>query len=421
MFLVRLTLFLSLFASLNLSADSNTTIEQTDTNETLEQNSSYIDWTHDVVSKNVVDISKKIDTTLSDLLQSSENNGSLLQDQNISSENNNSFLKDKNISSDDNRSSSIDNNISSENNGSLLQDQNISSEKNNSFLKDKNKSSKITKDGQSIDAFYKNKKYIDETDETYVSVRLYSYFQSKEPSQYNAAVNAQVPLSHTQKKFHIFIENLNQESTNDLVQQEPQPPEYPPIIGVNYFTLIYRGIKSKHFIATQGLNPLARARYYGDFKAGRWNIEPAQTFTYSVQDKFEEESNIYFDNQTSDFTLFRIVLHRKTKEKMDGMDYGISFQYYWSLKKNTGLSLSQSFSGNTEYQYIEKNSVTDQKPQTYSGINNYATSISWRKNIFKEWFFYQITPGVNFHKQYDYQANYTLIFLFDLYFGNLKY
>ncbi len=96
------------------------------------------------------------------------------------------------------------------------------------------------------------------------------------------------------------------------------------------------------------------------------------------------------------------------------MDYALSFQYYYSPQKNTGLGISQSFLGNTEYQY-----VTEQKMQTYGGINNYVTSLSWRENIWKDWFYYQISPGVSFHKQYDYNPNYILIFLVDIYFGSL--
>ncbi len=329
-----------------------------DTNTSIQEKESYIDKKHNFASKQVVHLSENIDTKLNRFLQSFDDNSSSLED--------------------------------------------------------KHQNSEIWQHEQSIDTFYQNKKFSDETDETYISVRLGSYFQSKEPSQYNARVNAQIPLVRSQKKINLFIKNVNQETMNSLTQKENQNTQSSSIIGINYFVPLVSYIKSKYSIATQGLNPLAEASYYLELHAGKWNIEPVQSFKYSRNDKFEEESNIYFDNPIAELSLFRIALHRKTKENIKGMDYALSFQYYYSPQKNTGLGISQSFLGNTDYQY-----VTEQKMQTYGGINNYVTSLSWRENIWKDWFYYQISPGVSFHKQYDYNPNYILIFLVDIYFGSL--
>ena len=377
MFMLRI-LFLSLFIGINLSADTNVTIEQSDanmtieqndanvtneqndTNVTMDQNSSYVDIVHRKISTKVVDISEKIDTTLSGFMRDDENNTS---------------SKDKNITAE------------------------------------------IQRYEQSIDAFYKNKKYTEETDETYVSIRLFSYFQTKEKSQYDASVNAQVPLVRSQKRFKLFIENLSKDSSEAHLPQEPQKSDSTPTIGISYFAPLYEKIKSKFYIASQGLNPLAKARVYVDIKAGQWTIEPVQTFTYSIKDKYEEETNLYFDYPTSKTSLFRTTLHRRTRDKADGMDYGLSLQHFWTLKRRAGISLTQSFGGNTEYEFLNKYG----EKEKYREVSYYGTSLSWRENILKEWLYYQITPGINFQKQYDFQVNYTISFLFDIYFGNLNY
>lgn len=371
-------LFLSLFLGLDLFADTNTTIEQSDanmtivqsdenvtsgqndTNVTMDQNSSYIDRMHRNISTKVVDISEKIDMTLSGFLRDAESN---------------------------------------------------------STASDKNVSIETKQYEQSIDAFYKNKKYTEKTDETYVSVRLFSFFQTKDKSQYDASINAQVPLVRSQKRFKLFVENLSKDSSEAHQPQEPQTTDNTPTVGVSYFAPLYEKIKSKFYIASQGLNPLAKARAYADFKAGEWTIEPVQTFTYSIKDRFEEETNLYFDYPTSNTTLFRTTLHRKTREKTEGMDYGLSFQHYWKLKRRAGISLTQAFGGNTEYEFLNKYG----QKEKYREVSYYGTSLSWRKNILRDWLFYQVTPGVNFQKQYDFQVNYTISFLVDIYFGNLNY
>jgi hypothetical protein len=94
------------------------------------------------------------------------------------------------------------------------------------------------------------------------------------------------------------------------------------------------------------------------------------------------------------------------------MDYGLGFTYYHTAKKNSGLSLSQSFWGNTKYRTVDK-------PESFSGISNYTTAVTWRKSIWRKWFVYEVQPAVSFHRQYDYEPNYTLQFNIELYFGNI--
>ncbi|WP_151900186.1 hypothetical protein [Sulfurimonas hydrogeniphila] len=136
-----------------------------------------------------------------------------------------------------------------------------------------------------------------------------------------------------------------------------------------------------------------------------------QIFEYSSKESFTERTFIYFDNTLTDRSLLRLTLHRETKTKVKGMDYDISAQYYWNFNKKNILSISEIFSGNTEY-------TTEQSSKKYSGINNYATVLTFRKNIWKKWFFYQISPSVNFHKENSYKANYAIAFLINLYFGD---
>lgn len=268
---------------------------------------------------------------------------------------------------------------------------------------------------KSIDEFYQNKKFNEETDETFINIRTDAYFQSKEKAQYNAQISVQFPLVKSQKNLNIFIKDSRDEELNDLVNI--QEIDTVTIIGLNYFAPIFYKIKSKYTLATHGVEPLIQAKYFMNFNLSSWKIEPIQTFTYSTQDRFEEETNIYFDNKIDEKSLGRFVMRRKTKNKVKGMEYSFSFQYFYSPKENTSISFSQSFLGNTAYEY----NLNDTTTSVYNGIYNYTTSFIWRKNIYKKWLFSQIVPTLSFHKKYEYNPNYTLVVLFDFYFGKLKY
>jgi len=332
-----------------------------DTNVTTQKESSYIDETHTTISRKVLDWSRTIDTTLSSWLGNAETN-----------------------------TTTVGSNVSD--NASVNQ-------------------------VKSIDSFFQNDKYLDETDNTFVRVRLDSYFQSKESSDFNLRVSAQLPFNKCKQNFKIFIEDITLDNAKNILKDDLEEDRLVSDIGVHYFAPERYGIESRYSLGFSGIAPFVRARYNMSIKTDEWQIDPVQLFKYSTKDEFEEETNIYFDKQFKELSLFRIQLHRKTQAEINGMDYGLALQYYWSPKKDTGLRLSQSFWGNTEYKYIVDKNAKFPKTKSYSGINNYVTSFSWRENIWRKWFYYEVRPGVNFHKQYDYEPNYTIRLFVDFYFG----
>ncbi len=170
---------------------------------------------------------------------------------------------------------------------------------------------KISDNQKSIDEFYQNKKFSEETDETYINIRTDSYLQSKENIEYNVQLNAQFPLIKSQKNLNLFIKDSKDEELSDLVNT--QEIDTATTIGLNYFAPIFYKIKSKYTFATHGVNPLIEAKYFMSFNINKWKIEPIQTFTYSTENKFVEQTDIYFDNKMSERSLGRFVMHRKTK------------------------------------------------------------------------------------------------------------
>jgi len=94
------------------------------------------------------------------------------------------------------------------------------------------------------------------------------------------------------------------------------------------------------------------------------------------------------------------------------MDYKFVFQLYLNSKEDAGLKFSQSFSGNTKY--IKRNN------NLYKGVNNYSTALSYRATIWRKWFYYEVTPSVNFQEKHAYKANYVLQFFLDFYFGRVN-
>ena len=261
----------------------------------------------------------------------------------------------------------------------------------------------------SIDEFFKNEKFLDETEKRFVRVQFGAIFQSKESTEHMFKIRVQIPLSKTKKNIQLFIDNTEQDYFTDEASDNTKKA---PDIGVSYSSLEYYGIKSKYSIVTNDLNVYIQARYSKAFKTSKWKIEPTQQFKYLIKDGWQEETNLYFDRTLEKSSLFRTTLNRRTRAHVDGMDYSLSFSYYRTAKRNTGLSLAQSFLGNTKFKTVDK-------PVSYSGISNYSTTVSWRQSIWRKWFIYEVQPAISFHRLYDYEPNYILRLNLEFYFGHI--
>ena len=270
---------------------------------------------------------------------------------------------------------------------------------------------------KSIDSFFQTNKFVNETEKTFLRVNFSSLFQTKGSNDFRYKIRARLPLSRTKKSYNLFIEDMQENGSNTALDNGSINQSTSTAVGVNYFAAKTYGIESKYSIGTSGFHPFVRARYNLNYELSKWKIEPVQTFKYSANRKFEEETSIYFDKNIQDSQLLRFILYRHTQEKVKGMDYALSAQYYHTLKDKTAISISQSFSGNTKYEDVPYGTLYTPGSHTYGGINNYSTILNFRQSVWRKWFFYEVSPGFNFHRQHDYKVNYSVLFSVDMYFG----
>ncbi len=264
---------------------------------------------------------------------------------------------------------------------------------------------RITKYSKPIDTFFKNDKYLDETEDIFIRLRMDSDLKSKKTDHFGLKLNAQLPFNKCKEKWKLFIQDISLHDDERIATEEEQNTD----IGISYYKKIKHGIDSRYSLGLSGIHPFIRGRYGWDLNFKTWKIEPIQTFKYSNKDYFEEETNIYFD-KTFKKNIFRIKLHRKTSSRVQGMDYSFSFQYYFNARKKSGMRISQSFLGNTKYTHYSKT-------HKHTGIHNYVSSLSWRASIWRKWFYYEIRPAVNFHRENNYSPQYSMRFFIDFYFG----
>ncbi len=163
--------------------------------------------------------------------------------------------------------------------------------------------------------------------------------------------------------------------------------------------------------------PYVKGRFSYLKNAGTWLIEPVQTIEYSIKDEFREDTKLYLDTEVIEKVKFRLEFSRGSQSKSRGMDYASIVSLFWTPQSRTGLELRQGIYGNTKYEYISDEAM--QKIEVYSGINNYVTTLTFRQNIYRKWLFYEVSPGVDFQKNHDFNPNYRFYVRLDAFFGKM--
>jgi len=269
------------------------------------------------------------------------------------------------------------------------------------------------------DKFFLSDKFIEETNEPFLRVTPEYRVNSKSTfdDKFRLKVRAHLPLSRSKKRFRLFVGNLDNDNISDTLDNDNGKNK--PEIGVNYFSPEYYGIRSKYSIGIHGVYPFARARYSTDFNPGNWNLEFVQTFEYFADDGFEEKSQGFFDTAFLNLSLFRLFVERSTEEKSSGMSYSAGAIMFWQPSYKAGLTLTQAVFGNTKYGYYQDNDSLNNPLENMSGINKYYTSVKYRQNFFRKWLFYELEPAVDFDARNDFEANYSLMLRFDIFYGDL--
>lgn len=390
------------------------TLCNAENNQSIDNNVSYIDDIHKTVSETVLDWADILDTKVSAWLETNSTDNNSTIESNTTIETNSTSIQffESNITDPKKKTT-----VTSLNTYKTTESNDTAVVKSVTVVYDKNrKVSKLEEKSYAVDKFFQNEKYLNDTENTYIRVRLQSFFQTKDSNDFDLKLRAQIPFSKSRKNIKIFVDDLTMENADNVLRDTTNNDKSKPDIGIHFFAPI-RTIKSRYSIGLSGIDPFVRARYNFPIIVDEWLIDTVQLFQYSTDDKFEEETNIYFDRSWGKKSLVRIQLHRSTHQETDGMDYFLSAQYFRATKKDAGYGLQQAFIGNTKYEYTINNGVVLPDTETFGGINSYITTFSWRENIWRDWFYYELRPSVSFERQYDYEPNYRALIFFDFYFG----
>lgn len=265
-----------------------------------------------------------------------------------------------------------------------------------------------------IDEFYKDENYLDTINRSFVLVRGGYDYDKRGDSSLFYNVKARIKLPETQGKLQLYISENTRDNTKLSYAQHASTNSG---IGLKYYMpALFEHLYTNASVGISHIdNPYAKARIEYPFFQRNWLFKPVENFKFSLENEFEEWTDLYFDRKLSDSEMVRLLLQRSTKSNVRGMDYLAQFSYMNTLKNQIGFNHYIAMSGRikdligTEY----GNGTTPQE-----GIYEYSAGTIWRQKVLGNYLFYQIQPIVTFHEQYNFKPDYIFRFSLDFYFGN---
>jgi hypothetical protein len=266
-----------------------------------------------------------------------------------------------------------------------------------------------------FNSYFIDQTYFDPTNESYIRLIGTYGIGSKSDDISYTDIRARVMIPRSKDRLQLFIgdETKGGDELSAVASDQDHSG-----IGLRYLKdFLSDRMRTSLSVGISGIdNPYVRARMSYPLYSGRWMFQPIQTFRYSADDKFEEWTNFIIANQLGDNAVAQLLLQRSTREDERGMAYLAELSYQQVNHHDVGIKPYAALFGRTHSNGI----VYGNGVLAEEGVYSYALGVIWKRPVLRDYIFYQIHPGVEFHEQFDYEADYVLRFSLEFFIGEVR-
>ena len=261
--------------------------------------------------------------------------------------------------------------------------------------------------------FFKDDTYLSTTNRSYIRIRWGAESNAEEDFSYFNNFRVSIKLPQTEESLYLFIGDDEDDATKTIQETTTS-------FGIKYFLKNMEIFNTSISAGFRGIdNPFIKLRMEYPIIFKYVLFRPVQYIEYSLEDRFKEETQFYFDYRLeNENDLIRLSMNRYTQTNLNGMNYYAQLSYLSTTKYNIGFQLYTNLNGRTKLNGTETiNAKYNITPTT--GVYNYSSGIIWKQQFFKKYLFYELQPLVQFAGEYDYNPNYIFRANIELYFGNI--
>ncbi len=266
-----------------------------------------------------------------------------------------------------------------------------------------------------LDSFFGDPRIDDETNNTRIRLFNETFFRESAGPVNTSGFKVQLKLPRTERRLQLVVSRDDEDEDNDttspnqanLKAGQTSDRREQTNAGIRYLLDLW----DARFSSDLGLSisewppaVFGRLRARKRARFGKWVFRPAQIFRWQDRVGWTSQTNGDLDRRLSDSWLFRLD-NRLDWAEEDG-----------TYKLQTGPVMLQKVSDQIAMTYSAKAYFEDE-PQW--AVNNYTLAINFRQLLYKEWFFWQIGPYLNFPREDSFHRTPGATIKFEAIFGRI--
>jgi hypothetical protein len=258
-----------------------------------------------------------------------------------------------------------------------------------------------------------NDAFLDKRNRSYLRLRGGYAYNYRGEDKYIYSITARLKIPRTQEKLDLIIGDDTKNSSDLSIEGTEAERDNSIALGVNNMLGLLKPVETKLRIGFSGItNPYAKASFNYEALLGRWLIAPNQTFRYSLQDEFNEWTNLSFSRRIASQMMLSILFQRSTSSHIDGMSYFVQPALNFSLGRYGNFTPYLGVYGQTQAQPEDADGYAQKR-----GIYSYAVGLNWSKQTSRKYIVYRLQPILSYDDQYEFKQNYSIKALLEFYFG----
>ena len=274
-------------------------------------------------------------------------------------------------------------------------------------------SKEITGFASQIDSFFAEERSQHFVNKSQIRLFVDTEFRESTEPVSTPDMRIKLVLPRTQKRLQLIIESDKEEDKDDdqeiqSLSSSSDKKKDNTKAGIEYF-LPNPKIKTSlgSGILFREITPLvfARLRMRKRIKYKSWLIKPEQELMWISSDGYSTKTSLDFDKRLNNEYLFRVANDIKWNDKEYDVDFRNGPSLYQKISKKIGLSYN--------FRVISSDAPV-------LAVNNYSFSVNYRQLLYKKWFFWTVSPALNFPRENNFHRTPGLTIRFEIIAGYVK-
>ena len=279
-------------------------------------------------------------------------------------------------------------------------------------------SSSVSRMADSIDSFFGDERIDAESNNSRIRVFTLSTIPEGELATTEGNFRAQLVLPRTERKFQLILTRQNDDQNQNDDDGNPATTETPTTVDdesndqATEAGLRYLWNEANVNISTDlGIRAEIPPRVFASGRIRKniridenWLFRPIQRVRWLQFEGFSANTNLNFDRRINDAWLFRFVNNIRWNDQ----DYRIILRNGPTFLHQINDKIGMSYNA-----FV----VSESSPQ--SRVENYILSIGYRQLLYKNWFFWEISPSVSFPRERNFYRSPAWLIKFEAIVGYL--